>query len=183
MSDAYHRTGDSSNMSVTQRSSEGWADGGRELASRLFSISRWNAQHGSCSVVFHSSPPVDPAEKIGVFAARGELWLQTVTNNRSDLNNGIWVCREARERRGGERGLSRVPPHPTLTLPAMSSQNVVLTYPDWGYLTMLLKPSFSAAPNIALALGLFSSRSPCSSRAAKLNHIAHCGFYCLPTSC
>lgn len=48
MSDAYHRTGDSTNMSVTQS----WADGERELVSRLFSISWWNVQHGSCSVVF-----------------------------------------------------------------------------------------------------------------------------------
>lgn len=71
-------------------------------------------------------------------------------------------------------------PHTILT---KSSQNVVLTYPDWGYLTMLLKMSFSAAPNIAPAQGLFSSHSPGLSRAAKLNHIAHSGFYGLPTSC
>lgn len=58
MSDAYHRTSYSTNMSVTQD----WADGERELASRLFSISWWNVQHGSCSVVFSSYSPVDPAK-------------------------------------------------------------------------------------------------------------------------
>ncbi len=80
----------------------------------------------------------------------------------------------------GEEEKNMRNPHTLLT---MGSQNVVLTYPDWDYLTVLLKLSFSDAPNIALALGLFFSHSPCSSRAAQLHHIAHCGFYCLPTSC
>lgn len=50
-------------------------------------------------------------------------------------------------------------------------------------LILPLKLNFSAATNIALAADLFSSYSPCSSRACKPNHIAHCGFYYLPTGC
>ena len=38
------------------------ADGERELASRLFSISQWNVQHGSCSAAFSFYSPSDSAK-------------------------------------------------------------------------------------------------------------------------
>lgn len=86
------------------------------------------------------------------------------------------MCAE-RQRKKGCEGCPESKQSPDSEL-----QNVLLTQPDLGYLTMPLKLSFSAAPNIAPAVGLFLSHFSCSSRAAQLNHIAHCGFYCLPTT-
>lgn len=47
---------------ICQWRSQRWADEEGELAPRLFSISRWNVQQGSCSAVLSSYSLVDPAK-------------------------------------------------------------------------------------------------------------------------
>lgn len=104
-----------------------------------------------------------------------------MTNNRSDLNIGSKsVSAERKECRGGREGKCVESAH----MPDyVSSQNEMLTCPDWNCLPLPLKLNFNVAPNIVLALGFFLAVPLVFPRVFILNHEAHCSVYCLPTSC